>query len=428
MAYFYCVSNNMPVGKRLHLSYERMVLLADSAPAFKNEPSVAVRTISRIQDVSYSFDYGAMQLKEIGSSEFIKDRTPALNADPMKSRIPIVVQPTVTLEFSYLFFDAKNEENLGMNVRGGYLFEYDNSSYSKLYNKPDWSNQGSTAEAKKGDINLYLLAEQTSARSDLFGRGDKSGGEFKNDLDLVGLGNCYLSNYSISARVGSFVSCNVAYECSNICLDTINFDAAGLINTVKAPAVDNTGTRSQSDVIITRQQLEDAALETDTSDSSLALRPGDMEITWTNNKNNSSGGFSMVDIDPESMSIQSLDISLEIGRQEINAFGSNYIKDRKIQFPMSGSMSSDIILRNFSEKDDLQIANIFKDDVSMDIEIKLYSRTGLDDRKKYATIKIPDAKLSSESHSMSVGGFAQISAEFLFEVGLKTGMQIIKHT
>ena len=103
----------MPVGKRLHLSYERMVLLADSAPAFKTQPSVAVRTISRIQDVSYSFDYGAMQLKEIGSSEFIKDRTPALNSDPMKSRIPIVVQPTVTLEFSYLFFDAKNEENLG---------------------------------------------------------------------------------------------------------------------------------------------------------------------------------------------------------------------------------------------------------------------------------------------------------------------------
>lgn len=412
----------MSTGKRLHLSYERVVLLADSAPAFKNVSTIEPRLISRVQDISYSFDYGGIQAKELGSSEFIKDKTPG-----GKSRIPIVVQPTVDMQFSYLFFDANNEESLGLNVDGGYLFQYNDTSYSKLYNKPDWANQGATAEAKKGDINLYLLAEQTSSRSDILGRGDRSGDEFENNLDLVGIGNCYLSSYSISAAVGSFVSCNASYNCSNICLDSVAFDNNGLINDISSPSVNNQGGRSGTKVIIDRNVLKEGALDTDSAESSLALRPGDLEITWTNNKDNSEGGFSMVDVDPKSMSIKSLEIAVNIGREDINAFGSNYIKDRKIQFPILGSMRSEIILRNFSPKSDLEIANIFKDDISMDIEIKLYSRTSMDGRRLYATIKIPDAKLQAESHSASIGGFASVSAEFSFEVGLKTGMKIIKH-
>lgn len=412
----------MSTGKRLHLSYERVVLLADSAPAFKDVASLQPRLISRVQDISYSFNYGGIQAKEIGSSEFIKDKVPG-----GKSRIPIIVQPTVDIQFSYLFFDANNEESLGLNVDGGYLFQYNDTSYSKLYNKPDWANQGATAEAKKGDINLYLLAEQTSSRADILGRGDRSGDEFKNNLDLVGIGNCYLSSYSISAAVGSFVSCSASYNCSNICLDSVNFDNNGVINDINSPSVDNQGDRSETKVIIDRDVLKEGSLETDNAESSLALRPGDLEITWTNNKDNSEGGFSMVDVDPKSMSIQSLEIGVNIGREDINAFGSNYIKDRKIQFPILGSLNSEIILRNFNPKSELEIANIFKDDISMDIEIKLYSRTSLEGRRLYATIKIPDAKLMSESHSVSIGGFASVSAEFSFEIGLKTGMQIIKH-
>tara|TARA_B100000212_G_scaffold136765_1_gene102987 strand:+ start:6682 stop:7917 length:1236 start_codon:yes stop_codon:yes gene_type:complete len=410
----------MSQGKRLHLSYERVVLLADSAPAFRAQDTVHNPTlISRVQDISYSFNFNPLQLKEIGSSEYIKDRTPAVGAVAMKSRIPILSQPTVDVQFSYLFFDAANESALGFNVDGGYLFEN-----SKLYNKPDWANLGASAEAKKGDINLYLLAEQANPRKDILGRQDKTDNSEFDKLDLIGIGNCYLSSYGISAQLGSMVSCQLSYSCSNICIDEYNFNHLNDF----VPAVNNKGERSTSIVQIHKSILRNGALDTDNSESSLALRPGDIEITWTDNKADSEGGFSLIDIDPELMLIQSIQVSLDINRQDINCFGSDYIKDRKIQFPILGSMSANIILRDIQKNaNKSEISQIFKDDVSMDIEIKLYSRTSATSKKHYATVKIPDAKLASESHSMSIGGFAEVSAEFLFEIGTNSGMQIIKH-
>lgn len=413
----------MSQGKRSHLSYERVVLLADSAPAFRvaaNHPTTTPRVISRVQDISYSFDYGGLQVKEIGSSEYIKDRTPASATAPMKSRIPIITQPTVNVEFSYLFFDAQNEENLGLNVDGGYLFEYTVGSYSKLYNKPDWSNLGATAEAKKGDINLYLLAQQTSERKDVVGVDNFSG-----NLDLIGIGNCYLSSYGISASVGSMVSCQASYNCSNICLDEYGFDA--LHKDVPIPAVDNKGVRSESLVSIPKSTLQAAALDTDNSSSSLALRPGDIEIKWTNNKQNSEGGFNMIDLNPEEISVESFEIDLSIERQDINAFGSDYIKDRKIQFPILGQLNVGFFFRDLEKHTDgKEISKIFKDDVSMDLEIKLYSRTSLTEKVLYATINVPDAKLLSESHNMTIGDFGKVAANFAFEAGLNSGMKIIK--
>lgn len=421
LADFYCVSKIMSQGKRLHLSYERVVLLADSAPAFRAQDAFHNPTlISRVQDISYSFNFNALQLKEIGSSEYIKDRTPASGAVAMKSRIPVLSQPTVDVQFSYLFFDAENESALGLNVDGGYLFEN-----SKLYNKPDWANSGASAEAKKGDINLYLLAEQANPRKDILGRQNKTDNSEFDKLDLVGIGNCYLSSYSISAALGSMVSCQLSYSCSNICIDEYDFN--NLNDSV--PAVDNQGNRSESIVDIKKSILTEGALDTKNSESSLALRPGDIEITWTDNKSGVEGGFSLLDIQPELMLIQSIEISLNIERQDINCFGSDYIKDRKIQFPILGSMSADILLRDIQKNaNKSQISQIFKDDVSMDIDIKLYSRTSTTTKEHYATIKIPDAKLAAESHSMSIGDFAKVSAEFLFEVGTKQGMRIIKHT
>ena len=414
----------MSQGKRSHLSYERVVLLADSAPAFKDDathPTTSPKVISRVQDISYSFDYGGLQVKEIGSSEYIKDRTPASGNEAMKSRIPIITQPTVNIEFSYLFFDAQNEENLGLNVDGGYLFEYGASSYSRLYNKPDWSSsQGAAAEAQKGDINLYLLAQQTSERKDVVGVDNFSG-----NLDLIGIGNCYLSSYGISAAIGSIVSCQASYNCSNICLDEYGFDA--LHKDVPIPAVDNKGVRSGSLVSIPKSILEAAALDTDNSNSSLALRPGDIEIKWTNNKQDSEGGFNMVDLDPEEISVESFEIDLSIERQDINAFGSDYIKDRKIQFPILGQLNVGLFFRDLEKHTDgKEISKIFKDDVSMDLEIKLYSRTSLMKKVLYATISVPDAKLLGESHSMTIGDFGKVAANFAFEAGLKSGMKIIK--
>ena len=115
----------MAQGERLHLSYERMALLVGGAPAFVADADRTPNILKRIQTISYSFDFGSQQLKELGSLEYIKDRTPS------GSRIPVISQPTVNLQFEYLFLDTKNEENMGFGIGEDSIFKNSFVEYQK---------------------------------------------------------------------------------------------------------------------------------------------------------------------------------------------------------------------------------------------------------------------------------------------------------
>lgn len=473
----------MAQGNRFHLSYERMAMFVDEAPAFKGAEPITPKFLKRIQDVSYSFDYGAQQLKEIGSHEYIKDKSPATLTAPATSRVPIITQPQVQLDFSYLFFTGGNEEAMGLNIHyvkneSLYLNPWTATNYpvdgrvkyltkaweaseattaaeipgdspkwtdvtytritgnewealtdadekakysagifngSKLYAKPNWATYGSTAVADKGDVNFYIAAESTNARKDVVGRV----GEGFDDIDFIGFGNCFLTNYTLKAAVGSFASCNLSYACSNLAFDIYKHDVLP-----KCPAVDNDGVRSSGQVGL--PDLTSAFESTSAGEPSLVMRPGDIEVKFTNNKPNQTEdeGFHSIDLNFERMSIQDMEISLDIERKDINAFGSNYMKDRKIQFPILGTLQVSATLREFAQKGSIE--NIFNDDVDYDVEVILYDRTSLSDKRKRATWKIRGARLNAEAHSASIGDFAKIGASFVFEVTTTSGMDIVR--
>jgi hypothetical protein len=157
------------------------------------------------------------------------------------------------------------------------------------------------------------------------------------------------------------------------------------------------------------------------SEESLVLTPGDIQITITNHKPD--GGFHLVSLDDEEMSPQSMRIGLTVSRKDINGLGSNYIKDRKIQFPLLGTISISFLARKFKNMDDIE--NIFKDDVDCDIELLLRARTGPGSRSDKLKISITNAKLDGESHSMSTQGFAQVEAQFVFEVTPEFGLSLM---
>jgi hypothetical protein len=441
----------MGQGKRLHLSSERMALLVSGAPAFGDSSTtttIVPTLLKRVQDISYGFDYGAQQLREIGSYEYIKDRTPST------SRIPIIAQPTVGLQFGYLFFDTLNEKNIGFNVGvpdvGGNAPDDKRGifSASPLYHKPAWNGEAFDMVASKGDVNFFVLAEDSDSRKDIVGRDDPLA-----DLDLIGFGNCYLQNYSLSASLGSFATCTLDYACSNLAFDIVDSD-------ILSPAVGNDGVRSTQKVELNEAALASAfeslpvkyewsaaktykkddrvvygdetyeALDgsigevpssstdfwTSDTNASLALAPGDIEVKLINNKPNQGAaeGFHSIDLNDANASIQSLEINVPIERKDINGFGSNYMKDRKMQFPILATLSLNFIARDYEKKG--QISNIFNDDIDYDIVITFYNRTSLSKKLERAVVKVHNAKLNAESHSASIGGFATIDASFLFEV------------
>ncbi len=521
----------MAQGKRFHLSYERMALLVDGAPAYKDDAFVLPKILDRIQSISYSFDYNAQQLREIGSHEYIKDKGVeyALKTDPSliitaaawgvlpdtapgdgtgkqdynlqgeprsKSRIPIVAQPKVGLQFSYFLFDGSNEEKMGFTLDQDSIFKI---PQSKLYGVPDWEGDGVGAVATIGDVNFFVLAEDVDRRKDIVGRpiavqsssapsgdylynpvlrvwelgghriistykldpndvnekekwgitnpvsgavldyfetpvseGQPLAGAMKNgsiitspflETDVIGFGNCYLNSYTLSAAMGSFLTCSANYDCSNLSFDIYDPDTFP-----KSPAVNKDGDRSGSDLVLPDAEIAHAFELTEQEEESFVLVPGDIEVTVTNNKPD--GGFHLIDLNTENMAIQSVEISVPIERKDINGLGSNYIKDRKMQFPILGTISMSVIARHFEDLEDIE--NIFNDDVDCDIELVMRNRTGLvrpigtATRADKIKVAITNAKLNSESHSFQIGGFANVSANFVFEVTPSFGFSMHK--
>ena len=385
----------MSKSKRLHLSYERMVLLVSGAPAYVESGSVNPLSLQRLQDISYSFNYNAQQLREIGSYEYIKDR------DFSGSRIPIISQPIVDLSFSYLLYDAFNEEQIGFHLGPEGIF----SGTSPLYNAPVFDNNPG-AIAAKGDVNFFILAESDHHRSDIVGRIDSK--PFQN-LDLIGLGNCYLNSYNISASVGSFVNCSLGYACSNMTLDVFDHD-----NLPESPAVSVTGERSSQLVDLPVEQIKNQVEYPNAEKSILALRPGDLELTLRNNKISSDGGFNLIDLNADGVAVQSIDISINIERKDINGLGSNYINDRKMQFPILCGLSMTVLAQDYAGKKSIE--DIFRDDVDFDVELNMYIRETLRLKSPKVKILIKSAKLNSESHSINIGNFYEAQIDFVFEV------------
>ena len=424
----------MAQGKRLHLSYERMVMLVDGCPAFKDLSVIEPDIMERIQSISYAFNYNSVRNTEIGSTEYIKHR----NTTTGESRIPIISQPTVSLDFNYLLYDATNERKIGFNIGPQGFLNYDGLvtipgvQPNKLYSRPNWDGTNFDLVPDKGDLNFYILADDTNVRKDIVG--NRGGIDFEG-MDVLGFGNCYLSNYTISIAVGSFITCSASYLCSNLTYDI--FDST---KDILCPAVDGSGNRSSTVVNIPFTKMQDQFVPfPNDEEESLVLRPGDVQVDLINNKPSSDGGFHLIDLNKEDTSIENITFNLPIQRKDINGFGSNYMNDRKMQFPIMCTANLTILTRNFEGLGD--ISRIFQDDVECDIVATMVVRKEITDsmpgppdsqgnptllkdhftKSKYIIqerIKMTakKAKLDSESHSFQIGGLARIEVSFLFEV------------
>lgn len=402
--------------------------MISEAPAYpvSDNPGVLVpEFMSHLQDVSYAFNYNAQQLREIGSFEYIKHR------DETSSRIPIVAQPVVELNFKYLMFDGSNEKRLGFTVpkyqwddaAGSWTPPESNNGIltnSPLYDLPTFANDPKMV-ASKGDVNFFVIAENTTIRKQILGRDDNSLNPEFDGLDLISFGNCYINQYTLNASVGSFVECSATYVCSNIAFDIYDHTAT------TSPAVNGSGSRS-TQVVDLPDLSEDYKVMAD-DDFAMALRPGDLEVKLINNKPNSDGGFNILDLDEELIAVQSVSVDINIDRKDLNGFGSNYIKDRKIQFPILCSLSLDVIAQGMENKTD--ISKIFDDDVDYDLELTMYVKDALrhlSDKerieRKRIQIKVSNAKLNAEQHSVAIGGYYNIGASFLFEVTPSGGFSI----
>ena len=141
----------------------------------------AIQQLKRVQSANYSFTINRQDVNEFGQL----------------GRIDSVVleAPTVSLDFSYYLTDGGNERLLGMTTHG----QSQSLSGIMTRNQNDFGN------------NFFILTVPE-------GR-DALGGDLltqEKDKTVIGLGNGYITDYSIEASVGSFPTASVTVEGLNI--------------------------------------------------------------------------------------------------------------------------------------------------------------------------------------------------------------------
>ena len=321
--------------------------------------------LTRIQSANYNFTINRQDVNEFGQL----------------ARIDSIVMdaPTVGLDFTYYPTDGFNEAALGFGTGAAVQFA-----------------SGHLVSTSGKNFYISTVADGSDAV-------DTSGNSIKS---VIGLGNAFLTDYTLDLSVGSLPTVSVSMECSNInsSIDTSISGLGSPISGITLPSVDIT----DGTVIGGTAQLP-IANPSGESDLISALRPGDIAVDISTLNGLAISNISGADVD-DSIHIQSASLSLPLGRSPIQRLGTRFAYARTVDFPVNATLSVNAILnevnaRNLSELMD----NTQEFNVSL-----LLKNTESQDALKY---ELKGCKIDSESFSSSIGSNKTVDLTFSTQIG-----------
>ena len=321
--------------------------------------------LQRVQSANYSFNISRQDINQFGQL----------------SRIDSIVleAPTVSFDTSYYLGDGYNEECLGFAKSFGIGFASGHMTASS------GKNFYIVTEAEGSDINTSDSAPNS----------------------VIGIGNAYLTDYTIDASVGSIPTVSVSFEAANInsvANPNLSGSADG-ISGIFSPAI------AQEDGSIITNQVELPSPVTGVG-SITALRPGDISITFGTAAGDAEDG-PIVDIsgDADGAHIQSASISLSMSRSPLERLGSRFPFARTVDFPVNASLSLSAIVNEVTASN---LANIIDNQNGVTVQLTFNERGT---STAAASYKLVNAKLDSESFSSAIGSNKTVDLTFSTQIG-----------
>ena len=374
-----------------------------------------IEQIHRVQSANYAFNISRTDVNQYGELAAI-DRV-------------VLETPTVSLDFSYYLANFANEEALGFTV------------FPNTEQHPVSAVKG-IIDKTKDEKNYFI--KTVGEGEDAISEGGMA--PRQND-NVIGIGNAFLTSYSVEAAVGSFPTVSVSAEGMNMRFDALDTNKQGTI-----PSLDKIeGSASEG-----KYTLPDAVRSvggTDAVDSQTisTLRPGDIKISLVQSPKNwlvdqGAGEFGAFDDDPDarendydlpgvklptssanivnsdnvvnSANIQSFNISFDLSRTPIQRLGNRFAFAREIDFPVNITASFEAILTDLTEG---SLSDLIDCEKAYDLKIDLYSPKGCQedgsDSFPVCTYIVKDLKPDSQSFSSSIGDNKTVSIEFTSQIG-----------
>jgi hypothetical protein len=330
--------------------------------------------LHRVQSANYSFNIARTDINQYGQAG-------ALDTIVLEA-------PTVSADVTYLLADGLNEQSLGLTNSAGLTVGF----LSNLLN--DGSGK-----------NLYIITSNDGDDSVANNvRVAADGG-----VSAIGIGNAYLTDYSLDVSVGSIPTVSVSFEALNINATTgVSGGSAGITGHQMSPAIKREdGTKfSTSNIVL--DPASTGAFNT------TALRPGDITLNFGTAETEASQG-PLVSIagtaSEESSHIQSASLSFSIPRTPIERLGTRYAFARPADFPINASFDVSAIVNEITLAN---LTDIIDDEDGNDIELFL-NQPGT--ATPAAIYKLKNAKLTSEAFSSSIGSNKTVDLSFQVSIG-----------
>jgi hypothetical protein len=268
--------------------------------------------------------------------------------------------------------------------------------------------------------NFYILStpegvDVNSPRSDIDLDTFTDTKEGRNDFSTIGIGNAFVTDYTLDASVGDIPTISVSLEGTNM------VGTAGVSGSSgnAYSGIVGAGINPEDGTALTSQKFTlDSASETGISlpqanedlgtNVPTALRPGDITIDIE-----SADAKSIVAISgSDGGHVQSVSLSIPMSRTPIDRLGSKFAFARVVDFPITPTLSVSAIVSDTKSK---ALSDMIANDGFIE-EIRIGFKDQ-DGSTEVANYKMTNLKLDSESFSTSIGPNKTVDLNFSLTIG-----------
>lgn len=346
--------------------------------ALTSTASTDHKQLKRVQSANYSFEITRQDVNQFGQLA----RIDAL----------VLQSPTVSLDFSYYLADGFNESALGFYVQG---------SGAASTGPTGAGNFASGQMVSSSGLNFYIVTDSEGIDLNY----DNATTTALSGKGVIGIGNGFITDYTLNAAVGDLPTVSVSVEGLGFCAATygINGNLTGFVGPAIDPALGTKLFTGTGDYV--KLPLPN------TGDGVTALRPGDITLSFGGFTGNGGTPTSTVDGSSNAINIQSVSLSLPMSRTPIERLGSRFAFARVTDFPVTATMSVNALVNEVQARN---LADMIDDGNERDITVTI-KKPGTDVEAVKYTFKA--ARLDSESYSSDIGSNKSVDITFSTQIG-----------
>jgi hypothetical protein len=343
-----------------------------------------VQQVHRVQSANYSFTINRTDVNTFGQLA----RIDAIALEP----------PTVNLDFTYFPTDGFNERNLGFYLVG----EGEGVGMGKTI------SNSATNHLKSDGAGRNFFIVTTPESTDAFNTLEKI-----ETRSVIGLGNGFLSDYTLEASVGSIPTASATIELYNAKSDigTTGVEIPGVDLQKGVPASGINFSLGHPEGL--RGDDQGASPNTGVFGYAAlsALRPGDITLELPEGLSM----FSRIHGDG-AIHIQNFSLSLPLSRSPIDKLGTRFAFSRVVDLPVVATMSVSALL---SEVGTGNLALILDDCKEHDVKITMKGNKScvVGDNFDAMVIDFKGARIDSESISSDIGSNKSVDFTFTTQIG-----------